>query len=203
MGTAPASGRKTRPAPTSPDQSLQSKAVIPSGSVKAERGEDTAGHWDLVERARRDSGRNRLRDSTAGPGRQQAPTHRLQPFTRKTQPPQKLRHSGFQRGWKDAPGAFMALAVENLPASAGDMRDLGSIPGWGRAPGRGHGNPLRCSCLESAMDRAAWRAAVYGITKSRTRLEQLSMHTVLSQLETRSQSLASQPQRAGCSHVGR
>ena len=47
-------------------------------------GEDTAGQWDLAERARRDSGRNRLRGSTAGPGRQQAPTHRLRPFTRKT-----------------------------------------------------------------------------------------------------------------------
>lgn len=84
VGTAPASGQRTRPAPTSPSQSLQSKAVIPSGSVKAESGEDTAGQWDLVERARRDSGRNRFRDSTAGPGRQQAPTHRLWPFSWKT-----------------------------------------------------------------------------------------------------------------------
>ena len=48
--------------------------------------------------------------------------------------------------------------------------DLGSIPGLGRSPGGGHGNPLQHSRLESPMDRGAWRAAVHGITKNWTRL---------------------------------
>ena len=46
--------------------------------------------------------------------------------------------------------------------------DLGLIPGLGRSPGRGHGNPLQYSRLESPMDRGAWRAAVHGITKNWT-----------------------------------
>ena len=55
-----------------------------------------------------------------------------------------------------------------LVANAGDMRDTGSIPGSGRSPGGGHGNPLRYSCLETPVDRGAWRAAVHGVTQSRT-----------------------------------
>ena len=51
--------------------------------------------------------------------------------------------------------------------SAGDP---GSIPGSGRSPGEGNGNPLQCSCLEDPMDRGAWQATVHGVTKSRTRL---------------------------------
>ena len=50
----------------------------------------------------------------------------------------------------------VALAVKNPRASAGDVRDMGSIPGPGRAPGRGHGNPLQYSCLENLMDRRSW-----------------------------------------------
>jgi len=46
--------------------------------------------------------------------------------------------------------------VKNLPASAGDIRDAGSIPGLGRSPGGGHGNPLQYSCLENPMDGGAW-----------------------------------------------
>ena len=46
-----------------------------------------------------------------------------------------------------------ALVVKNLPASAGDIRDLGSIPGSGRSPGGGSGNPLQYSCLENSMDK--------------------------------------------------
>ena len=46
--------------------------------------------------------------------------------------------------------------------------DLGSIPGLGRSPGGGHGNPLSCSCLENPMDRAAWWAKVHGVAKSQT-----------------------------------
>ena len=52
--------------------------------------------------------------------------------------------------------------VKNLPANAGDVRDLGSISGLGRSPGGGHGNPLQYSCLENPIDRGAWWATVHG-----------------------------------------
>ena len=55
--------------------------------------------------------------------------------------------------------------VKSLPANAGDIREAGSIPGSVRSPGRGHGNQLQCSCLENPMDREAWWATVYGVTK--------------------------------------
>ena len=58
--------------------------------------------------------------------------------------------------------------IKNLPASAGDVRDTGSIPGSGRSPGRGHGHPLQYSCLENPMDRGAWWATVYRVAKSQT-----------------------------------
>ena len=62
----------------------------------------------------------------------------------------------------------------NYPtANAGDARDAGSIPGLGRSPGGGHGNPLQYSCLENPMDRGAWRAMVHGVAKSQTRQKQL------------------------------
>ena len=54
----------------------------------------------------------------------------------------------------------MALVVKNLPASAGDSRDVGSISGSGRHPGQGNGNPLQYSSLEKPMDRGAWWATV-------------------------------------------
>ena len=56
--------------------------------------------------------------------------------------------------------------VKNLPASAGDLRDAGSIPGSGRSPEEGNGYPLQYSCLENPMDRGAWRATVHKIEKS-------------------------------------
>ena len=55
----------------------------------------------------------------------------------------------------------VALVVQNLPASAGDVRDMGSIPGSGRSPGEGHGNSLQHSCLENPVDRGAWWATVH------------------------------------------
>ena len=62
--------------------------------------------------------------------------------------------------------------VKNSPASVGDARDAGSIPGWGRAPGGGNGNPLQYSCLRNPMDRGAWRATVHGGSqKSQTGLK--------------------------------
>ena len=67
--------------------------------------------------------------------------------------------------------AQVALVVKNLPANAGDVRDTGSIPGSGRSPGGGHGNPLQYSCLENPMDREAWWATVHRVTQSWTRLK--------------------------------
>ena len=69
----------------------------------------------------------------------------------------------------------MVLVVKKLPAHAGDAGDVGSIPGLGKFPGGGHGNPLQYSCLENPMDRGAWRATVHGVTELDT-TEQLSMH---------------------------
>ena len=60
----------------------------------------------------------------------------------------------------------MVLVVKNLPASTGDIRDRGSIPGSGRSPERGYGNPLQYSCPENAMDRGAWLATVHRVTRS-------------------------------------
>ena len=56
--------------------------------------------------------------------------------------------------------------VKNLPANAGDAKDVGLIPGSGRSPGVGNGNPLQYSCLENSMDRGAWWATVHGAAKS-------------------------------------
>ena len=58
--------------------------------------------------------------------------------------------------------------VKNPPASAGNTGDASSIPGSGRSPGGGNGNPLQYSFLENPMDRGAWQATVHGITKSQT-----------------------------------
>ena len=71
----------------------------------------------------------------------------------------------------------VVLVVKNLPTDAGNVRDEGLIPGLGRSPGGGHGNPLQCSCLENPMDRGAWQTTLDGVAKSRTRLMQFSMHT--------------------------
>ena len=63
------------------------------------------------------------------------------------------------------------LGGSEVKASACNARDLGLIPGLGRSPGEGNGNPLQySSCLENPMDRGAWWAAVHGVTKSRTQL---------------------------------
>ena len=75
------------------------------------------------------------------------------------------------RLWARAvPRSQVALGVKNLPAEAADVKGEGSIPGWGRSPGGGHGNPLQSPCLENPMDREAWwgysEAIVHGVTKS-------------------------------------
>ena len=58
--------------------------------------------------------------------------------------------------------------VKNPPAIAGDIRDAGLIPGTGRSPGGGHGNPLQYSCLGNPMDRGAQRVTVHRVTESDT-----------------------------------
>ena len=73
----------------------------------------------------------------------------------------------------------MALVIKNPPANAGDVRDSGLISRLGRSPGGRHGNPLQYSCLENPMDRGAWWATVHTITKSRTWLKWLRMHTCI------------------------
>ena len=65
----------------------------------------------------------------------------------------------------------VVLVVKNPPANAGNIKDVDLIPGSGRSPGGGHGNPLQYSCLENPMDRGAWRATVYRVAKSQTRLK--------------------------------
>ena len=62
----------------------------------------------------------------------------------------------------------MVLVVKNTPANAGAVRDVSSIPGWGRSLGGGHGNPLQFSCLENPMDRGAWWATVHRVAKSQS-----------------------------------
>ena len=68
--------------------------------------------------------------------------------------------------------------VKNLPASAGDIRNAGSIPGQGRSSGGGHGNPLQYSCLENPMDQGAWWAMVHKVAKSWAQLKRLSIHAL-------------------------
>ena len=61
----------------------------------------------------------------------------------------------------------VALVVKNLSINAGDIRDVGLIPGTGRSPG-GHGNPLQYSCQENPMDRGVWQATIHRVTRSGT-----------------------------------
>ena len=60
--------------------------------------------------------------------------------------------------------------VKHPPANAGDAGGVGLIPGSGRPPGEGNGNPLQDSCLENPMDRGAWQATFHGVAKSWTGL---------------------------------
>ena len=66
---------------------------------------------------------------------------------------------------------FFYMLIKSSDLSwAGDRRDMVSIPGLGKSPGEGNGNPLQCSCLENPMDPGAWQATVHGVTKSQTQL---------------------------------
>ena len=79
-------------------------------------------------------------------------------------------------------------------ASACSAGDLGSIPGSGRSPGEGNGNPLQYSCLENPMDGGAWWAAVHGVAKSQTRLSDFTFtfhfHALEEEMATHSSILA-------------
>ena len=72
--------------------------------------------------------------------------------------------------------------VKNLPATeadAGDAADIGLIPGLGRSPGEGNGNPLQYSCLENPVDRVAWQAIVHGVAKDWTRLSEQTTSVIV------------------------
>ena len=84
-----------------------------------------------------------------------------------------LEYNLVQLLWKNVQQLQVVPVVKNPPANAGETRDPGSIPGLGRSPEGGNGNPLQYSCLENVMDRGAWWATVHGVTESQT---QLSMH---------------------------
>ena len=60
---------------------------------------------------------------------------------------------------------WMWLSGKEYAFNAGVARDAGSIPGWGRSPGRGNDNPLQYSCLENPMDRGAWKATIHGVAE--------------------------------------
>ena len=76
------------------------------------------------------------------------------------------RQNGISRCLVMTQGLPGGVVVKNLPANAGDARDMGLIHGLGSSPGVGNGNSLQCSCLENSMDRGAWQATVHGVTKS-------------------------------------
>ena len=84
----------------------------------------------------------------------------------------RLNGHEFEQTLGDSEGASqVVLVVNNLLANAGDIRDTGLIPGSGRFPERGHGNPLQYSCLENPLDRGACRATVHEVEKSQTQLK--------------------------------
>ena len=84
-------------------------------------------------------------------------------------------HPWFTPCCRSVRSSQVALAVKNPPANAGDVRDVGSIPGSRSSFGRGNVNLLQYSCLENSMDRGAWWATVQGVTQSQTQLKQLRM----------------------------
>jgi len=72
----------------------------------------------------------------------------------------------------------VALVVNNSPANARGLKDLGSISASRRSPGGGHNNPLQYSCLENSMNRGAWQGTVHRVSKSWTWLKWLSTHNI-------------------------
>ena len=88
--------------------------------------------------------------------------------------------------WMLSNSSQAVLVVKNLPANAGDIRDMGSIPGFGISPGEGHGNPLQYSCLENPMDRGAWWVTVHGSQRVGYSCSGLARHSMLSNCMPRS-----------------
>ena len=100
------------------------------------------------------------------------------PFSSKSSQPKDWTRvpciaSGFFTIW----AISEAQVVRKPPANAGDLRDVGLIPGLGRSPGEGNDNPLQYPCLENPMDRGAWQAPAHRVAKSQTALKQFNMHT--------------------------
>ena len=90
--------------------------------------------------------------------------------------PRNLTQLWTQVALEGHPGASkVALVVKTMPANAEDARGEGSIPGLGRSPGGGHGDPLQDSSPENPMDRGAWWALVRRVAKSWTQQKQLSL----------------------------
>ena len=77
--------------------------------------------------------------------------------------------------WQYFEYPFNTPGGSDSKVSAHNAGDPGSIPGFGRSPGEGNGNPLQYSCLENSMDRGAWWATVHGVTKSQTRLSNFTL----------------------------
>ena len=96
----------------------------------------------------------------------------------------------------DRVASQVALVVKNPPPNAGDPH---LVPGLGKSPGGGHGNPLQYSCLENPMDRGAWWATVHGVTQSWKRLKQLSSSSS-SQEENKNACSSLSRVRAHCGH---
>ena len=95
-----------------------------------------------------------------------------------TEEPDRLQSMGSQSQTRlsDFTIKKAVIAVKSLPANVGDIRDTGSIPAWGGSPAGGHSNPLQYSCLENPMDRQSLEGYSLQVTKSQTRLKQLSTH---------------------------
>ena len=89
----------------------------------------------------------------------------------------QLNEYEFEQTLEGSGDSQVALVVRNPAVNVGDIRDSGSIPGSGRSPGGGHGNPLQCSCLENPMDRQAWQATVHRVAKSQIQLSDKHTHT--------------------------
>ena len=70
---------------------------------------------------------------------------------------------------------WVGTMVKNSPVDTGEVGDMGSIPGSGRSPGDGNGNPLHYSCLENSMDRGVWWAIVHGVTQSQREVHILKL----------------------------
>ena len=91
--------------------------------------------------------------------------------------------------------------LKNPLANSGDIRNRSSIPGSGRSPGDGNGNPLQYSCLENPRDRGAWWATVHGVPKSQTQLSDfpftLHFHALEKEMATHSSSCLENPRDGG------